>query len=209
MRFAPSVVIGLLAVNGLAQTVADPDQQPEPSAIAEPQPSAPAAEPSAPAQQPSDPSNNGDDDDGDDTPATDVANPTAVPEPTADEPAPTADASQVSEGEQPTATANDDDDDEATSAIRGTATADGEEHLQRATRDQKLMLTIFSATATDDDTAPTATEADDDDATNTATLTATESAAPTSTGAIVEVDLKNATIGDNAKLIEVDGKPAM
>jgi uncharacterized membrane protein YgcG len=189
MRFASSIIIGLLAANGLAQTVADPDQQPaEPSAIAEPQPSEPAAQPSAqpsaPASEPSNPSD-------DDTPQTD-AEPTAVPGPTADEPVATGDASQVSEGEQPTATATDgDDDDEATTAAEGTATAD--------------------ATATDDDTtaAATDTDTDDDDATDTATLTATESAAPTSTGAVVEVDLKNATIGDNAELIQVDGKTAI
>lgn len=71
------------------------------------------------------------------------------------------------------------------------------------------MLTEIPATATDDDASATATETDDDDATDTATMTATESAAPTSTGAVVEVDLKNATIGDNAELIKVDGKPAM
>jgi hypothetical protein len=40
-------------------------------------------------------------------------------------------------------------------------------------------------------------------------MTATESAAPTSTGAVVEVDLKNATIGENAELIKVDGMTAM
>ena len=74
---------------------------------------------------------------------------------------------------------------------------------------RKDILTTFEASATDDEATATATDTDDDDATNTATLTATESAAPTSTGAVVEVDLKNATIGDNAKLIEVDGKPAM
>ncbi|KAJ4118913.1 hypothetical protein NW768_010653 [Fusarium equiseti] len=187
MRFAPSVLIGLLAVNGLAQTVADPEQQPEPSAIAEPQPSAPAAEPSAPVQQPTNPSSDGDNDD-DDTPQSDAGTaPTAVPEPSANEPVETADASQV---EQPTATAtDDDDDDEASSAVVGTATAD--------------------ASATDNEATATATDTGDDDATNTATLTATESAAPTSTGAVVEVNLKNATIGDNAELIEFDGKPAI
>ncbi|KAI1070980.1 hypothetical protein LB507_011062 [Fusarium sp. FIESC RH6] len=128
MRFAPSVLIGLLAVNGLAQTVADPEQQPEPSAIAEPQPSAPAAEPSAPVQQPTNPSSDGDDND-DDTPQSDADTaPTAVPEPSANEPVETADASQV---EQPTATAaDDDDDDEASSAVVGTATADGKAQNQ-------------------------------------------------------------------------------
>lgn len=126
MRFASSIIIGLLAANGLAQTVADPapEQQPEPSAIADPQPSEPAAQPSAPAAEPSSPSDSGDDD----TPQTN-AEPTAVAEPTADEPVATGDASQVSDGDQPTATATDsDDDDEATTAAEGTATADGKSH---------------------------------------------------------------------------------
>lgn len=189
MRFSGSLIFGLLAVNGLAQTVV-PDQQP--SDVAQPEASAPAAEePSVPAQnQPSVPA-----DDGDDASPTDAGDSpiaTAVPEPTADDPEETAGASQISGGDQPTATASDgDDDDEATTAAEETATADA------------------SATGDDDATA-TATATDtDDDATDTATVTATSSSAPTSTEAVVEVNLNNATIGDNAQLIKVDGKPAI
>ncbi|KAM0559869.1 hypothetical protein ACHAPJ_003817 [Fusarium lateritium] len=183
MRFAGSLIFGLLAVQGLAQTVVE-DQSPEPSAVAAPEPSAPAAqEPSAPAAD-------------DDTPATqeeDAPAATADPqpsaaEPTADDPEETADATQASDADQPTATASDDDDDEATATatVEETATAD--------------------ATATDDEATATAT---DEDSTDTATLTATSSSAPTSTSAVVDVDLKNATIGDNAELIKVDGKTAI
>ncbi|KAM0209443.1 hypothetical protein ACHAQI_006490 [Fusarium lateritium] len=193
MRFSGSLIFGLLAVNGLAQTVV-PDQQP--SDVAQPEPSAPAAEePSVPAQnQPSAPA---EDDDDDDTPQTDAEDSpiaTAAPEPTANDPVETAGASQISGDDQPTATASDDDDDnddEATTAAEETATADA------------------SATG-DDDTTATATETDDDDdETDTATATATSSSAPTSSAAVVEVNLNNATIGDNAELVTVEGKPAI
>jgi hypothetical protein len=68
---------------------------------------------------------------------------------------------------------------------------------------------VIEATVTDADATATASETGDDDSTDTATATATSSSAPTSTGAVVEVDLKNATIGENAELVKVDGKPAM
>ncbi|KAJ4264491.1 hypothetical protein NW762_005691 [Fusarium torreyae] len=183
MRFAGSIIFGLLAVQGLAQTVVE-DQAPEPSAVAAPEPSAPAAEePSVPAAD-------------DDTPATQEQDAPAATadlqpsaaEPTADEPEETADATQASDADQPTATASDDDSDDATATAEETATAD--------------------ATATDDEATATGT-ATDEDSTNTATLTATSSSAPTSTSAVVDVDLKNATIGDNAELIKVDGKTAI
>ncbi|CCT74708.1 uncharacterized protein FFB20_02281 [Fusarium fujikuroi] len=182
MRFAGSLILGLLAVNGLAQTVI-PDQDAEPSAIAQPEPSAPAAEPSNPAQD--QPSDAGDDGDAQPTDADSVPSATNGPEPTAVEPS--NEASQASGDEQPTATASDDDEDASTA--EGTATAD--------------------ATATDADATATASETDDDDSTDTATATATSSSAPTSTGTVVEVDLKNATIGENAQLVKVDGKDAI
>ncbi|KAI1024213.1 hypothetical protein LB504_005311 [Fusarium proliferatum] len=185
MRFAGSLILGLLAVNGLAQTVI-PDQETEPSAIAQPEPSAPAAEPSNPAQD--QPSDAGDDGDAQPTDADSVPSATNGPEPTAVEPS--NEASQASGDEQPTATASDDDEDVSTA--EGTATAD-----------------VIEATATDADATATASETDDDDSTDTATATATSSSAPTSTGTVVEVDLKNATIGENAQLVKVDGKDAI
>ncbi|QGI87484.1 unnamed protein product [Fusarium fujikuroi] len=185
MRFAGSLILGLLAVNGLAQTVI-PDQDAEPSAIAQPEPSAPAAEPSNPAQD--QPSDAGDDGDAQPTDADSVPSATNGPEPTAVEPS--NEASQASGDEQPTATASDDDEDASTA--EGTATAD-----------------VIEATATDADATATASETDDDDSTDTATATATSSSAPTSTGTVVEVDLKNATIGENAQLVKVDGKDAI
>ncbi|KAF5695061.1 hypothetical protein FDENT_619 [Fusarium denticulatum] len=183
MRFAGSLILGLLAVNGLAQTVI-PDQDAEPSAIAQPEPSAPAAEPSNPAQD--QPSDAADDGDAQPTDADSVPSATNGPEPTAVEPS--NEASQASDDVQPTATASDEDDEDASTA-GGTATAD--------------------ATATDADATATASETDDDDSTDTATATATSSSAPTSTGTVVEVDLKNATIGENAELVKVDGKDAI
>ncbi|KAF5708756.1 hypothetical protein FMUND_10431 [Fusarium mundagurra] len=188
MRFAGSLILGLLAVNGLAQT-AIPDQDTEPSAIAQPEPSAPAAEPSNPAQD--QPSDAADDGDAQPTDADSVPSATNGPEPTAVEPSavePSNEASQASGDEQPTATASDDDGEDASTA-EGTATAD--------------------ATATDADATATASETDDADSTDTATATATSSSAPTSTGTVVEVDLKNATIGENAELVKVDGKDAI
>jgi cytoskeletal protein RodZ len=126
MRLSGNLILGLLAVNGLAQTLV-PDQGQEPSAIAQPEPSPPAAEePSVPVQdQPSVPA---DDDDTSRTDAEEAPEATPVPEPTADTPEETADASQISEGDQPTATASDDNDDEATTAAEETATADGEKY---------------------------------------------------------------------------------
>ncbi|KAK2674523.1 hypothetical protein RAB80_009507 [Fusarium oxysporum f. sp. vasinfectum] len=184
MRFAGSLILGLLAVNGLAQTVI-PDQDAEPSAIAQPEPSAPAAEPSNPAQdQPSDPAGDGDAQPTD-VPVDSVPSATNGPEPTAVQPSD--EASQASGDKQPTATASDDGEDASTA--EGIATAD--------------------ATATDADATATASETDNEDSTDTATATATSSSAPTSTGTVVEVDLKNATIGENAELVQVDGKPAI
>ncbi|KAM0350572.1 hypothetical protein ACHAPU_003056 [Fusarium lateritium] len=191
MRFSGSLILGLLAANGLAQTAVPEEGQQSGSDISQPEPSAPAAEePSAPVQdQPSIPAD-------DDTPQTDaeeapIATATAVPEPTADEPVETADASQISEDNQPSATASDGDDDvEATTAAEATATVD--------------------ATATDDDATATAAETETgDDASDTATATATSSSVPTSTAPVVEVNLKNATIGENAELVTVDSKPAI
>ncbi|KAF5662684.1 hypothetical protein FHETE_7790 [Fusarium heterosporum] len=209
MRFSGSLILGLLAANGLAQTAVPEQGQQSGSEISQPEPSAPAAEePSPPVQdQPSIPAD-------DDTPQTDageapIATATAVPEPTADDPVETADASQISDDNQPSATATGgDDDDEATTAAEGTATADGKEVIDIT--EASHSLTMFEATATNDDaTATTAEMESGDNASDTATATATSSSAPTSTAPVVEVNLKNATVGENAELVTVDSKPAI
>ncbi|KAF4993156.1 hypothetical protein FGRMN_6641 [Fusarium graminum] len=209
MRFSGSIILGLLAANGLAQTAVPEEGQQSGSDISQPEPSAPAAEePSAPVQnQPPIPAD-------DDTSQTDageapIATATAVPEPTADDPVETADASQISEDNQPLATATGgDDDDEATTAAEETATADGEDVI--GITEASHSLTMFEATATDDDATATAAETESgDNASDTATTTATSSSTPTSTVPVVEVNLKNATVGENAELVTVESKPAI
>jgi hypothetical protein len=71
-------------------------------------------------------------------------------------------------------------------------------------------LRFVKATATEDDATATATKREaDNNATDTATITATSSSAPTSTAAVTDINLNNATIGENAELVKVDGKPTM
>ncbi|WAO96545.1 Hypothetical protein NCS54_01422200 [Fusarium falciforme] len=191
MRFAQSLLLGLLVGHGLAQTAVEPVEE-QPSAVAPQNPSEPAAEePSAAAP---------------------VAEPTqdnSSPEPTADtkEPAESAAAPQESEPaatgspEEPTAAEEEpsagvtatNNDSEPTKAPEATGTA--EEASATAGDDDSL-------TATGEPTG-TATEQEETGATKT------ESSVPTATSAVVKADLKNATVSENAEIVEVEGKPAV
>jgi hypothetical protein len=69
---------------------------------------------------------------------------------------------------------------------------------------------IASATANDDDSAtatgePTGTATEEEET----SATKTESSVPTATSAVVKADLKNATVSENAEIVEVEGKPAV
>ncbi|RSM12045.1 hypothetical protein CDV31_006495 [Fusarium ambrosium] len=182
MRFARSLLLGLLVGHGLAQTAVEPVEE-QASAVAPQNPSEPAAEESAAAP---------------------VAEPTqdnSSPEPTADteEPAESAAAPPgigPSAEEEPTAgvTATNDNS-EATEVPEASGTGTAEEEA--------------SATADPDDSTTATGEA-----TGTATeeetgATKTESSVPTATSVTVKADLKNATVSENAEIVEVEGKPAV
>ncbi|KAJ4172600.1 hypothetical protein NW754_002802 [Fusarium falciforme] len=198
MRFAQSLLLGLLVGHGLAQTAVEPVEE-QPSAVAPQNPSEPAAEePSAAAP---------------------VAEPTqdnSSPEPTADteEPAESAAAPRnrslllldhPRNLQLPKRSLQQE-------SLRPTTTASPQK-LPRQQGQLKKLLTIpsiASATADDDDSAtatgePTGTATEEEET----GATKTESSVPTATSAVVKADLKNATVSENAEIVEVEGKPAV
>ncbi|KAF4466163.1 hypothetical protein FALBO_6986 [Fusarium albosuccineum] len=187
MRVSTSLILGLLVGQGLCQTAA-PEE--EPTFIAPPaqtdvpaaeDPSVSVADPVPQTDEAPEATTNPDDEESAAPEETVVATDVATD-------APEEDPTSVEDAE-PTATGTDDAS-EPTTAAEETGTA--------------------KATATDDDATSvpeeTATATDEESETG---ATATTSSAPTSTAAVVEVDLKNATVGDNAELVEVDGKTAV
>ncbi|KAL2672577.1 hypothetical protein Neosp_013290 [[Neocosmospora] mangrovei] len=192
MRFAQSLLLGLLVGHGLAQTAVEPVEE-QPSAVAPQNPSEPAAEePSAAAP---------------------VAEPTqdnSSPEPTADteEPAESAAAPQESEPAATGSTEEPTDAEEEPSA-GVTATNDNSEPTE-APEATGTAEEEASATADDDDSVtatgePTGTATEEEET----GATKTESSVPTATSAVVKADLKNATVSENAEIVEVEGKPAV
>ncbi|KAM5355030.1 hypothetical protein ACJ41O_001676 [Fusarium nematophilum] len=182
MRFS-GLIVGLLVAHGLAQTTVVEEAPAEPSAVAPPEETAPAPE-----------------------------EPSAAP---IDEPSPTDEAPVATADPEESAPAPEESIPAATDPLPGTDVATDVEPTAVETEEPSDPTTAADessadeeATATDEASSPpeetatgTAEETDDG-----ATATGTSTSSPTSTGAVVDLDLENAELGENAEVVEVEGK---
>ncbi|KAF4974853.1 hypothetical protein FZEAL_8314 [Fusarium zealandicum] len=188
MRFAGSLIVGLLVGRGLCQ---NPDAPVDEEATLVSPPEATAITPEEPSIVPDDP-----------LPESEEV-PVATADPEESAPAP----------EEPSAPTEAPDDEPTAVDTVVEATATDNDEVSEPTTEAEETGAEEDATATDDvSSLPEATATDDsetEDATATATATETSTESPTSTSEPVVVDLSNATVGDNAEMIEVEGKPAI